>query len=50
LDRCCIDIGRVPQPLVIVHRPVVLWVQETVRPAPVGLHLPPGATASTGHD
>ncbi len=36
-----IDIGRFPQPQVIVQRPVVV-VHEAVRPAPVYLHVPPG--------
>lgn len=36
-----IDIGRFPQPQVIVQRPVVI-VQEAVRPQPIYLHVPPG--------
>ncbi|GCL62631.1 hypothetical protein [Pseudaquabacterium pictum] len=36
-----IDIGRYPQPQVIVQRPVLV-LQQTVRPAPIYLHVPPG--------
>mgnify|MGYP006976393551 CR=1 FL=1 len=36
-----IDIGRFPQPQVIVQRPVLI-VREAVRPAPIYLHVPPG--------
>ena len=36
-----IDIGRFPQPQLIVQRPVLV-VQQQVRPAPIYLHVPPG--------
>ncbi len=36
-----IDIGRFPQPQLIVQRPVVI-VREAVRPQPIYLHVPPG--------
>ncbi len=36
-----IDIGRFPQPQLIVQRPVLV-VQQQVRPAPIYLRVPPG--------
>ena len=36
-----IDIGRFPQPQLIVQRPVLV-LQQPVRPAPIYLHVPPG--------
>ncbi len=36
-----IDIGRFPQPQVIVQRPVVIY-QQPQRPQPIYLHVPPG--------
>ena len=38
-----IDIGRFPQPQLIVQRPVVIVQQQPAyRPAPVYMHVPPG--------
>ena len=42
-----IDIGRFPQPQVIVQRPVVI-VREAVRPQPIYLHVPPGHAKNWG--